>query len=96
MSWGALILGAITGSFATYALVKETGVKLNPRKFTLNDNDRKEWVQNDEGLYRWWKSSGVGLGRFVRENRAEIDEAIYSTPGMAHFKPNPCGCVDKD
>jgi len=22
-----------------------------------NDNEREEWVQNDEPLYRWWRSS---------------------------------------
>lgn len=41
-----------------------------------NDHERREWVQNDEGLYNWWKRSGLGLYRFVRENRAEIDAVI--------------------
>ena len=42
----------------------------------LNDNDRRDWVNNDEGLYDWWKSSGIGLYRFVRENRAELTRII--------------------
>jgi len=41
-----------------------------------NDEERREWVQNDEGLYRWQLSSRQGLYRFVRENRKEIDELI--------------------
>jgi len=43
---------------------------------TLNDEDRREWVQNDEGLYVWWKRSGIGLYRFVQENRAELTRLI--------------------
>lgn len=23
----------------------------------LNDAEREGWVQNDEGLYRWWRAS---------------------------------------
>ena len=42
----------------------------------MNDTDREEWVNNDEGLYRWWKSSGQSLRRFVRENRAELTKHI--------------------
>ena len=25
----------------------------------LNDGERQEWIQNDEGLYNWAKSEGV-------------------------------------
>lgn len=42
----------------------------------LNDEDRREWVQNDESLYIWWKRSALGLHRFVRENRAELTRLI--------------------
>ncbi len=44
----------------------------------LNDEDRREWVQNDESLYIWWKRSGLGLYRFVRENRAELTRLIQA------------------
>jgi hypothetical protein len=27
----------------------------------LNDNDRREWVANDEGLFNWAKSEGVNV-----------------------------------
>ena len=46
------------------------------RFMSLNDEDRRQWVQNDEGLYNWWKSTGIGLYRFVNENRQAITEAI--------------------
>lgn len=26
---------------------------------TLNDEDRRQWVLNDEGLYNWARQSGV-------------------------------------
>lgn len=27
----------------------------------LNDNDREEWISNDEGLYLWARSEGVRI-----------------------------------
>ncbi len=26
-----------------------------------NDNERREWIMNDEGLYRWARSEGVRI-----------------------------------
>ena len=26
-----------------------------------NDNERREWVMNDEGLYNWARSEGVAI-----------------------------------
>jgi hypothetical protein len=48
------------------------------KAITLNDEDRRQWVQNDEGLYTWWRQSGIGLYRFVRENRAELTVVILA------------------
>lgn len=42
----------------------------------MNDNDRAQWIDNDEGLYLWWKSSRQSKRTFIRENRAEITAAI--------------------
>jgi hypothetical protein len=28
---------------------------------SLNDEDRKEWINNDEGLYRWARSEGCRI-----------------------------------
>ena len=28
---------------------------------TLNDEDRRQWILNDEGLYNWARSEGVRI-----------------------------------
>lgn len=58
------------------------------RKPTINDDDREEWVNNDEGLYDLWLASKQAIGAFVRENRAFIDEVIRKVTGNekpAHY-----------
>lgn len=42
----------------------------------MNDNDREDWINNDESLYVWWKGTGQGITTFVRENRAELTKYI--------------------
>lgn len=42
----------------------------------LNDAERKDWINNDEGLYNQQKSSGLSMREFIRQNRAELDAAI--------------------
>ncbi len=32
-----------------------------PNIGSLNDNDRREWIMNDEGLYNWARSEGVRI-----------------------------------
>lgn len=32
-----------------------------PNCGSLNDNDRRDWVMNDEGLYNWARSEGVRI-----------------------------------
>jgi hypothetical protein len=51
----------------------------------MNDADRKDWINNDEGLYDWWRASCMSMTRFIRENREEIDRAI--TPVVEGEKP---------
>lgn len=51
-------------------------IKIRERKFTLNDQDRAQWIDNDEGLYNWWRASHKGKTAFIRENREEITKAI--------------------
>lgn len=48
----------------------------------MNDSEREMWVDNDAGLYGWWRSSRKPKRVFVRENRAEIDEAIVRVLGQ--------------
>jgi hypothetical protein len=42
----------------------------------MNNSERAQWIDNDEGLYNWWKSSRLSKAAFIREHRAEIDAAI--------------------
>jgi len=53
-----------------------------------NDDERVQWVQNDEGLYVWWRQSKLAAGTFVRANREQIDEVIdnvLSGSRKAHY-----------
>ena len=47
----------------------------------MNDDERERWVLNDESLYVWHKRSHMGMRRFLRENRVEIDAAIKRVLG---------------
>lgn len=54
----------------------------------MNNTEREQWIDNDEGLYRWWKSSRLSKREFIKQNRAEIDEAINNVTGNkkpAHY-----------
>lgn len=54
----------------------------------MNNTEREQWVDNDEGLYNWWKRSKLSKRKFIQENRAEIDEAINNVLGNkkpAHY-----------
>lgn len=52
-------------------------IKPKPSKpVTVNAADRRQWIENDAGLYQWWQGSGIGLYRFERENRAELTRII--------------------
>lgn len=42
----------------------------------MNDTDRSQWIDNDEGLYDWWRMSRQSKAQFIRENRDEITKAI--------------------
>ena len=42
----------------------------------MNNRERQMWIDNDEGLYLWWKSSRQPMAKFIKENREEIDSAI--------------------
>lgn len=48
----------------------------------INTNEeRRLWVMNDEGLYRWWKSTGLSMSEFIKQNKAEINAAIKRALG---------------
>lgn len=42
----------------------------------MNDNERRMWILNDEGMYNWFRSSRQSITKFMQENRSEIDLAL--------------------
>jgi hypothetical protein len=42
----------------------------------LTLKDLSQWVDNDEGLYRWWKSEGGRQRDFIVANRAAIERCV--------------------
>jgi hypothetical protein len=42
----------------------------------MNDKERAQWVDNDEGLYNWRREMRQSMRAFVRDNRAAIDAHI--------------------
>ena len=42
----------------------------------MNDQERENFIDNDEGLYRLWKASRSSKRKFIKANRSEIDSVI--------------------
>ena len=47
----------------------------------LNDDERGDWIMNDEGLYLWfmgerYNRKTLSLSTFIKENRADLDRFI--------------------
>lgn len=38
--------------------------------------DISEWLDNDEGLYSWFRQSRQSRRKFIQENRKELEAAI--------------------
>ena len=54
----------------------------------MNNRERNQWIDNDEGLYEWWKGSRLSKRAFIQENRADIDDVINNIVGgnkQAHY-----------
>ena len=54
----------------------------------MNNTEREQWIDNDEGLHNWWKSSRMSKRGFIKANRVEIDTAIEnvtSNKKPAHY-----------
>lgn len=45
----------------------------------MNNSERSQWIDNHEGLYNWWKATGLSKREFIKINRASIDETIRMT-----------------
>lgn len=46
------------------------------KRFTLNDNDRAQWLDSDDVLYTIWRRSRMNQTAFIRANRKLIDGHI--------------------
>lgn len=42
----------------------------------MNNRERELWLLNDEGIYDWWRMSGLSKREFIRQNREELDRTI--------------------
>ena len=49
------------------------------KKIALNNTDRQQWIDNDEGLYNWFKASRTSMTKFIRENKDELDAIILKS-----------------
>ena len=47
----------------------------------MNDEERAMWINNDEGLYNWFKSERKPMRQFIKENRADITKHIEIATG---------------
>jgi hypothetical protein len=51
-------------------------IKTMTQKTRHNDEERRQWVSNDEGLYNLYRCGRVSMRKFVRDNRELIDGVI--------------------
>lgn len=42
----------------------------------MSINEISLWIDNDEGLYLWWKRSRQSKREFIKENRVELETSI--------------------
>jgi hypothetical protein len=50
--------------------------------------DLGQWIDNDEGLYNWWKGSRQSKREFIKQNREELTrciERVTSGSRPAHY-----------
>jgi lysozyme family protein len=99
VKWSAIGLGvvALLGG-AYYYVTKRQGQPAMAgfgarRAGTINNKDREQWVHNDDGLYRWYRSQSHPMREFIKRERAGIDARIQSArgirPAMAGFGALP-------
>lgn len=47
----------------------------------MNDKDRSQWIDNDEGLYRWWCGSRMSKRAFIQTYRDVLTKYINAALG---------------
>ena len=58
----------------------------------MNDKERAQWINNDEGLYNWKRSVRLPMRKFIELNRADIDAVIERVTNGS--KPTPATITD--
>jgi hypothetical protein len=86
IKWSSIGLGLVVVSAGIYYALKDRGMlggsglgDFGMKGDRINDHERELWVNNDEGLYRWYQREqhrGGGMRAFLKRNREEIDAAI--------------------
>ena len=91
IKWSAIGLGLVIATAGIYYVIRRRGMRpalagcdlgdFGMKGDRINDEERRLWVSNDEGLYNWYQSEarrgdGGGMKAFIKRNRAEIDAAI--------------------
>jgi len=56
----------------------------------MNDREREIWVNNDEGLYNWWKDTKLAMRKFLRTYRTKIDTLIHNRSQTKGEGDGPC------
>lgn len=51
---------------------------MSSRERGLTTRDLGQWIDNDEGFYRWWRQSRLSKREFIRLNRAELKRSIQA------------------
>ncbi len=72
---------------ASVWLVIQEGMNLGEDR-RLSIADISQWIDNDEGLYDWWRRSKLPKREFIREHRDELEQAINNVLGgqqQAHY-----------
>jgi hypothetical protein len=65
--------GSIYGG-GHYVPPRRSGRGHDPQALPLDEIEL--WVNNDEGLYAWWKSTRLSMRKFISENRDDLRGAI--------------------
>ena len=42
----------------------------------MSIKDITQWIDNDEGLYSWWRGARQAKAAFIKDNRAELEACI--------------------
>lgn len=51
---------------------------MSSRERGLTSADLAQWIDNDEGLYRWWRNSKQTKREFIRANRDKLKRSIQA------------------